>query len=108
MPSHTTYNGCMKPISKLPKKVPITDELAMEVFRRDGDCRAYERGFATQERCNGRAHIHHRRLRSQSGSNHIENLILLCDHHHHLAHRVYRSEAEETGLIVRDEPWLVG
>lgn len=74
------------------------------VMERDGDCRAYSVLFATDVKCNGRAHVHHRRLRSQGGPDTLENLMLLCDHHHHLAHRVRRAEAEACGVILRSTP----
>ena len=76
-------------------------DAVVEVYARDGDCRAHAMGFATDERCKGRLHIHHRVLRSQGGDNRVENLLLICDHHHHLAHRVRRREAEEAGVIIR-------
>lgn len=79
-------------------------DVAEAVYERDGDCRAYSMGFATDVRCNGRMHIHHRRLRSQGGPDTLENLMVICDHHHHLAHRVRRAEAEKCGVILRSTP----
>lgn len=79
----------------------IPPETRESVIRRDRSCVAWRQGFALDERCRGRDHIHHVVLRSQGGAHDESNLILLCEHHHHLAHDVRRAEAERTGVIRR-------
>ena len=79
----------------------MTPETAAYVLARDGDCRAWAMGFATDVRCQGRGHIHHRVLRSQGGGHDADNLLLLCELHHRLAHDVRRAEAEMSRVIVR-------
>ena len=44
---------------------------------------------------------HHAVLRSQGGRDHPDDLLLLCDLHHHYVHNVDRAGAEECGLIRR-------
>jgi len=79
----------------------MSEDVVAQVYARDGDCRAHAMGFATDERCKGRPHVHHRVLRSQGGENTVENCVLICEHHHDLAHNVRRAEAEEAGVILR-------
>lgn len=71
------------------------------VLSRDQDCQAWQRGFATDVRCQGRLHAHHVQLRSQGGPDTVENGLALCMLHHQLAHDVRRAEAEACGVIVR-------
>lgn len=79
----------------------VTPETATYVLNRDGSCRAWAMGFATDVRCEGRPHIHHRRLRSQGGPHTADNLLVICELHHRLAHDVRRAEAERCDIIVR-------
>jgi len=83
------------------RRAPMPEDVVAQVYARDGDCRAWSMGFALDERCRGRPHVHHRRLRSQGGENTVENCVLICEHHHDLAHNVRRAEAEAAGVIVR-------
>lgn len=93
-------SGPIKP--KPPRSGGVTEDTARSVLQRDGfACQARAWGFATGSRCEGRLHVHHRRLRSQGGSHEPENLLTLCDFHHRLAHDVLRAEAEEAGVIIR-------
>jgi 5-methylcytosine-specific restriction endonuclease McrA len=48
--------------------------------------------------CSGGLHVHHRRLRSQGGSNHPSNLVTLCDRAHRWVHD-NPAEAALFGLI---------
>lgn len=83
------------------KRKPMPADVVAQVYARDGDCRAHAMGFALDSPCFGRPHVHHRKLRSQGGEHSVENCMLICDHHHHLAHRVRRAEAEAAGVILR-------
>jgi hypothetical protein len=56
--------------------------------------------------CDGRAtdFPHHRKLRSQGGSNSIDNLLDVCVSGHYWIHRVLsREEAEALGLLIPRE-----
>lgn len=79
----------------------VTAETANDVRVRDGSCRAWSLGFALDVRCGGRNHIHHRVLRSQGGGHEADNLLLLCEVHHQLAHDVRRADAERFDIIRR-------
>lgn len=91
-------------IASMRRAGPMPEHIAAAVLRRDGDCRAWSLGFATDVRCQGRVHIHHRRLRGQGGPDTEANLMLLCDLHHQYAHNIRRSEAEAAGVICRYIP----
>ncbi len=85
---------------------PVTEEAAREAMRRDGGCVAWKLGFALDERCAGRLVFHHRTPKGMGGSrdpkiSDPENLWVLCDKHHVMAHERRRPEAEEAGIIVR-------
>jgi hypothetical protein len=71
------------------------------VLSRDRGCVAYRHGFALDEPCQGRLHVHHVVLRSQGGTHDPSNLLALCEHHHRLAHDHRRSEAEACYIIRR-------
>lgn len=73
------------------------------VLRRDGwRCQAHAWGFALDLPCSyGEPHVHHRRLRSQGGSDDPDMLLTLCQAHHRHAHDVDRAGAELAGIIVR-------
>ena len=73
--------------------------VAEAVFARDRWCVAHRMGYAWDLRCAGRPHIHHAVLRSQGGRDHPDDLLLLCEAHHHHAHNVDRAGAEESGII---------
>lgn len=79
----------------------VSPETATEVHERDRSCRAWPMGFALDAVCSGRGHVHHVILRSQGGPHTADNLILLCEAHHDLAHNSRRSEAETAAVIVR-------
>jgi hypothetical protein len=81
------------------KRVPA--EVAEAVLARDLGCVAHRHGFALDVRCAGRPHVHHRILRSQGGPHTVDNLLTLCDRHHHQAHNVDRAGAERCDLIRR-------
>ena len=73
---------------------------------RDRSCRAWSVGFAPDERCHGAPHVHHRILKGMGGTSlpaihDADNLMVLCDWHHHLAHNTRRSEAEAASVIIR-------
>ena len=78
-------------------------EVREAVLRRDGyRCQAHEREFALDLPCSyGEPHVHHRRLRSQGGTDDPENLLTLCSAHHRHAHDVDRRGAELAGIILR-------
>ena len=71
------------------------------MLARDVWCQAWPLGFALDVRCAGPPHIHHRILRSQGGPHTVENLLLLCDRHHWMAHNIDRAGAEACGIIRR-------
>jgi 5-methylcytosine-specific restriction endonuclease McrA len=83
------------------RRTSVPPEVAEAVIARDQFCQAGPRGFAPNVRCAGRGHIHHRILRSHGGTHTEDNLMLLCDAHHHHAHNVARAEAELCEVIVR-------
>jgi 5-methylcytosine-specific restriction endonuclease McrA len=83
------------------RKNPVPPDVYASVVARDGSCRAYARGFAIDVRCDGRPHVHHRLPRSRGGQHTMANLLVLCDLHHHLAHRVRMAEALASGVILR-------
>lgn len=90
------------PIKRKPRRSgPMPTEVRDEVLARDLDCVAHRMGFALDVPCWGPLHVHHKRLRSQGGLNHPDNLITLCETHHRHAHDVDRRGAELAGLIVR-------
>ena len=76
-------------------------EVAETVLARDRWCVAHRMGWDWDVRCAGRLHIHHAVLRSQGGRDHPDDLLVLCDLHHHRAHNVDRAGAEEHGIIRR-------
>jgi 5-methylcytosine-specific restriction endonuclease McrA len=86
-----------------PRNGSVTPETAQAVIERDKGCVAHRLGFALDDGCSGRGHIHHVVLRSQGGGHDESNLIVICEHHHDLAHNSRRSEAEEAGVIRRKE-----
>lgn len=88
------------PVRKPSGPTPATREA---VRLRDGSCRAWALGFALDVRCSGGPHIHHVVLRSQGGGHDADNLLLLCDGHHRLAHDHRRAEAERCGVIQRKD-----
>jgi hypothetical protein len=72
------------------------------VLARDGHrCQAHAYGFDLVTGCAGRVHLHHRRLRSQGGTDALSNLVCVCELHHTRAHSQIRAEAETAGIIVR-------
>lgn len=74
-------------------------EVAQTVLDRDRYCVAWRMGFSQGVRCSSGIHIHHAVLRSQGGRDHPDDLILLCELHHHIAHNVDRAGAEAAGVI---------
>ena len=76
-------------------------EVAATVLARDRWCVAHRMGFAWDIVCGGHPHIHHAVLRSQGGRDHPDDLLLLCEVHHHHAHNVDRAGAEACGIIRR-------
>ena len=87
--------------AKSPRRGPMPREVAETVLARDRWCVAHRMGYQWDVPCKGRAHIHHAVLRSQGGRDHPDDLLLLCDLHHHYVHNVDRAGAEECGLIRR-------
>lgn len=83
------------------RRPPMPPEVAATVLARDRWCIAHRMGFAGEVRCSGRPHIHHAVLRSQGGRDHPDDLLLLCEMHHHLAHNLMRTHAEDCGVIRR-------
>lgn len=71
------------------------------VIERDRYCQAWPMGYGWDVRCAGRPHVHHRILRSHGGPDTLENLLLLCDTHHWMAHNIDRAGAERCGIIIR-------
>lgn len=86
---------------KRPRPKGVSAETAEAVIERDRSCRAWDHGFALDVPCFGRGHIHHIVLRSQGGGHEADNLMLLCDRHHALAHDSRRAEAEACVVIRR-------
>jgi hypothetical protein len=80
---------------------PMPPEVAETVLARDRWCVAHRMGFAWDVPCSGAPHIHHAVLRSQGGRDHPDDLLLLCEAHHHHAHNVDRRGAEASGIIRR-------
>lgn len=76
-------------------------EVRATVVARDRWCVAHRMGFAWDVPCAGRGHVHHAVLRSQGGRDHPDDLLLLCETHHHYAHNIRRAEAEDCGVIRR-------
>jgi 5-methylcytosine-specific restriction endonuclease McrA len=83
-----------------PKRGPMDPAIAEAVLRRDGGCVAHRWGYALDVRCQGRPHVHHRRLRAQGGADTLDNLITLCERHHDQAHNVDRAGANAAGIIL--------
>jgi hypothetical protein len=94
----------LEPIGKRSraKAVPtrVSDEVYEAVWHRDGGiCQAHAMGFALDVQCSGRLHVHHRVLRSQGGQHVLDNLLLICERMHELAH-AHPSWAKACGVIV--------
>jgi hypothetical protein len=64
------------------------------VIRRDVVCQLGPVG------CGGGPAVHHRRLRSQGGTNDPLNLVLLCDMHHQHVHE-HPAWSYDNGWLVR-------
>jgi predicted restriction endonuclease len=80
----------------------MSKAVAAAVLARDGHrCQAHAYGFDLVTVCAGRVHLHHRRLRSQGGTDSVSNLVCICELHHTRAHSQIRAEAEVAGIIVR-------
>lgn len=84
-----------------PKRAGVAPDTAEAVKERDQECQAWPLGFALDVRCSGRGHIHHRVLRSQGGGHDADNLLLICEAHHDLAHNSRRADAEAATVIIR-------
>ena len=82
----------------------VPAEVAEAVLARDQGCVAHRLGFALDVRCQGRPHVHHAVLRAQGGEHTMENLLTLCELHHHWAHNVDRAGANAAGVIRRRRP----
>jgi hypothetical protein len=76
-------------------------DVAETVLARDRWCVAHRMGYRWDVACAGKPHIHHAVLRAQGGRDHPDDLLLLCERHHHYAHDVDRAGAEECGIIRR-------
>lgn len=79
----------------------MPDDVYAAVIARDRWCVAHRMGYAWDVRCTGAPHVHHQVLRSHGGPDTLDNLILLCEAHHHHAHNVDREGAERCGIIIR-------
>jgi hypothetical protein len=84
-----------------PRRAGVATDTAEAVKDRDQECQAWPLGFALDVRCSGRGHIHHRVLRSQGGGHDADNLLLICEAHHDLAHNSRRADAEAATVIIR-------
>ena len=62
--------------------------------------RAGGRCELADESCDGPFHRHHRKLRGQGGDNQIDNLLLVCDHHHRFIH-ANPALSYEAGYLIR-------
>jgi predicted RNA-binding protein YlxR (DUF448 family) len=86
---------------------PVPPEVVIEVLARtDGRC-AYVDGEAS---CYEQAtEIHHRKLRSQGGTNEVENLVPLCRFHHHDVIHANKVDAYAEGWLIHGwdvvSPW---
>jgi len=79
----------------------VPPEVYQAVLDRDRWCVAHRMGYAWGVRCGGAPHVHHQVLRSHGGPHTLDNLILLCEAHHHMAHNIDRAGAEACGIIRR-------
>lgn len=79
----------------------MPEDVYQAVLDRDRHCQAWAMGYGWSVRCAGQPHVHHRILRSHGGPDTLENLLLLCDAHHHMAHNIDRAGAEQCGIIIR-------
>jgi predicted restriction endonuclease len=86
--------GCQKPSARL------IDKDAIDRARERDRCCLY--GLFTGDPCNSSAlHVHHIKKRSQSGDDHLSNLITLCPKHHDMAER-HQISAEELLDILKE------
>jgi hypothetical protein len=76
------------------------------VLARDQGCVAHSRGFGVNVPCSGSLVVHHRIIKGMGGTsvpgmNDPENLLVLCQLHHIMAHEQDRPLAEACGIIIR-------
>lgn len=85
-----------KPLRREPMDAALRDA----VMKRDNwTCQLRQRGV--DHDCWGHHHVHHIRLRSQGGSDDMDNLVTLCPDAHDWVHNRDRAQAETLGLIRR-------
>lgn len=104
MPGSTQWNGLTrKPLRAKSKRQSAYDReykarSKLVLARAAGRCEV----LAAHD-CDGMAtpHPHHRKFRSQGGSNSTANLIAVCASAHHWIHvQLFRHEAVALGLII--------
>lgn len=76
----------------------------LALIRDEGRCVAFTK-FGLEHECTGwlPPHVHHKRRRSQGGSNELDNLETVCAQAHAMVHSSHAKFAIECGLLIGTE-----
>ena len=75
----------------------------LALIRDSGQCQASKYGLDHHCTTWLPAQVHHRKRRSQGGSNELDNLETLCVQAHTMVHNEWAAQAIESGLLVKSQ-----